>query len=66
VTDLHPPHHLDEAALRAMVAATVTATTAEATIEQLRTAIDGWLPLAERHDDLALVVLQVELPAKTS
>ena len=66
VTDLHPPHHLDDEAFRAMVAAAVTATIAEATIEQLRTAIDGWFPLAERHDDLALVVIHVGDPAKTS
>ena len=62
VTDLHPPHHLDDAAFRAMVGETVTAPTAEAMIEQLRAAIDRWLPLADRHDDMALVVLHVNEP----
>jgi hypothetical protein len=35
-------------------------------IEQLREAIDQWLPLADRHDDVALVVLHVHEPEKSS
>jgi PAS domain S-box-containing protein len=60
ITDIHPPHHLDEEAFCALVGATVTAPTAEGMIEQLRDAIDRWLPLASRHDDMALVVLHVD------
>ena len=64
VTDMRPPHHLDAAAFSALVGETVSAPTAEGMIEQLRTAIDRWLPLAERHDDMALVVLHVNEPER--
>jgi len=60
VTDIHPPHHLDEEAFCELVGATVTAPAAEGMIEQLRDAIDRWLPLASRHDDMAIVVLHVD------
>jgi serine phosphatase RsbU (regulator of sigma subunit) len=68
VTDLHPPYHLDDAAFCAMAGETVTAATAataEGMIEQLRATIDRWLPLADRHDDIAIVVLHIEPPEKS-
>jgi hypothetical protein len=34
-------------------------------IEQLRATIDRWLPLADRHDDIAIVVLHIEPPEKS-
>lgn len=64
VTDVSPPSGLTAAELEALVgsAATRAAGGAEALATELRAAVDRILPLAERQDDIAIVVLTITAP----
>ncbi|MEO6469570.1 MAG: SpoIIE family protein phosphatase [Acidimicrobiia bacterium] len=61
VTDLAPPHDLSPEGMREMaVAAAASGTSADAIAEALGDAIEAKLPLAERDDDIALLVLRID------
>lgn len=59
ITDVPDPFGIDEASLARMVTESATAAGAEAVAERLRAAVDDVLPLDEREDDIALVVIRV-------
>ena len=59
-TDVRPPHHLDAEAFTALVAESATGVTAKDVIERLEARIHAVLPLPQRLDDIALVVIRVE------
>ncbi len=60
VTDLAPPHDLTPEEFQAMaVTAAAQGATADAVAANLRAAIETKLPLAERNDDIALLVIRV-------
>jgi sigma-B regulation protein RsbU (phosphoserine phosphatase) len=59
ITDLPPPHGLDVDDVTAIVAAAASAPTAEEVADAIGAAVTDLLPLEERHDDIAVVVLRV-------
>jgi PAS domain S-box-containing protein len=65
VTDVPPPHDLDTAKLTRMIHLSATGGTTEGTdtaddiADRIRGHIEGVLPLQERNDDIALLVLRV-------
>ena len=60
VNDVAPPHGLDDAMMLSMVAAaSASGGTAELVAERLGSAIAGVLPIAERDDDMAIVVVRL-------
>ncbi len=60
VNDVAPPHGLDDTTLLSMVAAASAATgNAELVAERLGTAIASVLPILERDDDMAVVVVRL-------
>ena len=60
VTDLPPPHDLSPEAMQEMaVAAAASGASADAVAAALGDSISAELPLADRHDDIALLVLRV-------
>lgn len=61
VNDVRPPHDLDDAALHALVASAVSAAgTAEEVADRLGHAIEALMPIPERNDDVALVVIRFD------
>ena len=61
VTDLAPPHGLSPDEMQEMaVAAAASGRSADAVAEALGDAIEAKLPLAERDDDIALLVLRID------
>ncbi|MCU1365513.1 MAG: histidine kinase, partial [Ilumatobacteraceae bacterium] len=61
VNDVRPPHELDDAQLRTMVAEAASAPgTADVVAERLGAAITAILPIPERGDDVAVVVLRID------
>ncbi len=61
VTDLAPPHDLSPDEMQEMaVAAAASGTSADAIAEALGHSIEAKLPLAERDDDIALLVLRID------
>ena len=64
ITDLPPPHGQTEADVVELVAQVATTGTAEEIAEAIHRSVSDRLPLAQRADDVALVVLRVTgLPA---
>jgi PAS domain S-box-containing protein len=60
VTDVAPPYGLDgDALIRMVTDAAMTEGTAEDVLERLGEAIQDLLPIPERNDDMALVVVRV-------
>ncbi len=60
VNDVRPPHAMDDAALTAMVVAAADVDgPADAVAQRLGAAIAGILPIPERDDDVAVVVLRI-------
>lgn len=60
VTDVPDPHGIDDATLAGIVADAASSTGgAEKVAERLRASVDAVLPLRERDDDIALVVVRV-------
>ncbi len=58
-TDVRPPHDLDAAQFARLVAtATATQGTAETIADNIHRALEAILPLDERHDDVALLILR--------
>jgi PAS domain S-box-containing protein len=62
VTDVPPPHQLDEEAVVALVVDAAAADTADGVADRLGTAIEDHLALRDRADDVALVALRVAEP----
>lgn len=61
VTDLAPPHDLSPDEMQEMaVAAAASGTSADAIAEALGHSIEAKLPLSERDDDIALLVLRID------
>jgi sigma-B regulation protein RsbU (phosphoserine phosphatase) len=61
VTDVRPPHDLSDDALREFVEqASATASTAAEVADRLGRELSSILPLAERNDDIALLVVKVD------
>ncbi len=61
VTDLAPPHDVSpEAMLEMAVAAAESGTSADGVAEALGDSIEAKLPLAERDDDIALLILRID------
>jgi serine phosphatase RsbU (regulator of sigma subunit) len=61
VTDLRPPNGLDEAELLAVVeGARVTVGSADVVAAGLGRAIQALVPIDERHDDVALLVVRID------
>ncbi len=61
VNDVKPPHDLDDDMLRQLVGAAVaTAGSADAVAERLGDAIAAVLPIPERDDDVAVVVVRID------
>jgi serine phosphatase RsbU (regulator of sigma subunit) len=66
-TDTPPPHDLDEAAWKSLVAeAARNGGTADEIADRIRSSLESILPFRSRDDDIALVVLVVTDPAATS
>jgi serine phosphatase RsbU (regulator of sigma subunit) len=60
INDVRPPHALDDAALRDLVAAAAArSSSAEDVAEHIGAAIADVLPIAQRDDDMAIVVLRI-------
>ncbi|MBX7067989.1 MAG: SpoIIE family protein phosphatase [Microthrixaceae bacterium] len=60
VTDVRPPDDLTSAELAELVRVSCAgATTADEVADRLRDGVEAVLPLSERHDDIALLVLRV-------
>lgn len=60
VNDVRPPHALDDTGLRLLVAeASAVSGPAEVVAERLGTAISDILPIPDRDDDVAMVVLRI-------
>jgi PAS domain S-box-containing protein len=61
ITDVRPPYGLDDADVLQLIAgATSGGSTAEAVAERIEQAITDVLPIPDRGDDIALVVLRVD------
>lgn len=61
VTDVRPPHDLDDDALLALVNTAASASSEAATvISKLLDGIEAVLPISQRHDDMALLVLRID------
>ncbi len=60
ITDVRPPFGLDQRALNSTISlAAATPGTAESVADRLGEAVTEILPLPERGDDVALVVLRI-------
>ena len=60
ITDVPAPHGIDEAAMADIVtAATAVAGSAETVVEHLGSAVQQVLPIPDRDDDIALVVVRI-------
>ena len=66
ITDLPPPHGQTEADVVDLVAQVATTGTAEEIAEAIHRSVTDRLPLAQRADDVALVVLRVTAPPAVS
>lgn len=60
VTDVRPPHDIDGASLQQMVHDSCDgAASADHVADRLRDRVEAVLPLGDRHDDIALMVLRI-------
>lgn len=59
ITDLPPPHDVDDAALHRLVADAAGGETAQEVAGRLHAALSAMRPMDERHDDIALIVLRI-------
>jgi len=59
LTDLPPPHDLDDDRLRRVVEQAAGAVDASAVIRSLGEQIESLLPIEQRLDDLALMVVRI-------
>lgn len=62
LTDLAPPHDLDDDQLRHIVAEAARNDSAASVIRALGAEIESLLPIEQRHDDLALMVVRIPGP----
>ena len=61
VTDVRPPHALDDEALVALVQTAATdSNDAAAVTSKLLDGIEAVLPISRRHDDMALLVVRID------
>jgi serine phosphatase RsbU (regulator of sigma subunit) len=59
LTDLPPPHGLDDERVRRVVEQAAGASDAPSVIRSLGEQIESLLPIEQRHDDLALMVVRI-------
>jgi serine phosphatase RsbU (regulator of sigma subunit) len=59
ITDVRPPHDLDTDALEAIVRRAAAADSASSVVERLGDELSAILPISERNDDIAILVLKV-------
>jgi sigma-B regulation protein RsbU (phosphoserine phosphatase) len=59
ITDVRPPHDLSTAALTEIVERAAAADSAPKVVDELGHELSAILPIAERDDDIAILVLKV-------
>ena len=61
VTDVRPPHDLDDEALITLVKGAASGSGDAATVtSKLLNGIEAVLPISRRHDDMALLVIRID------